>query len=524
MIKKFSQSQNSLKKFFKKKIDFYSDKNNKVNNLLFIDRERLDTIFPFSILSLALSNKYNLNTIILSDQPEQSLTLKVFKKLGYKKFISGFSFKKIFTSPIIFVCVLFYFIYSVLNTYIHGFNWLINKFNINKIYFGDLIYDSNIRYRHRFLKPRIDLYFLKLLFSSIFRFFIIKKALTKLKIKKILIGTETGSRNHGIALRISSKMNIKNYGYFIFSKNIISTISYKKDYYLNGIVSLSKKEFLKISNNISQSKINTFYDNRKKLKTNNLYTSSDYKTANMKDYKGMNFLNQISKMKKKKILFACHTFSDAPHHSGKFVFNDYFEQFKDTLKFAYDKGDENVWIFRSHPTTKMYDEEKIFFEEISNYKKKNIFLCPKNVPIQKLLDLCDTVITGRGTIGLESAALGKKVITAGSAPYSNLDIVFQANSKEEYFYYLKNLKKIKKKIPLSKIKKISKKLIYIFENLLNYKTIKIEELSKDKSFFRYINKVYSKKSNLNSIFADFTAMLSNNILKSKIYNKLLKMI
>ena len=87
MTKKFSKKQSSLRKFLKKKIDFYTNKKNRDNNLLFIDRERLDTIFPFSILSLAISNKYNLNTIILSDQLEQSTILKVFKKLGYKKFL-----------------------------------------------------------------------------------------------------------------------------------------------------------------------------------------------------------------------------------------------------------------------------------------------------------------------------------------------------------------------------------------------------------------------------------------------------
>ena len=39
----------------------------------------------------------------------------------------------------------------------------------------------------------------------------IGKSLDSGLFKKIVIGTETGSRNHGIALRISSHLNIKNY-------------------------------------------------------------------------------------------------------------------------------------------------------------------------------------------------------------------------------------------------------------------------------------------------------------------------
>ena len=524
MIKKFSKRQSSLRKFLKKKIDFYTNKKNRDNNLLFVDRERLDTIFPFSILSLAISNKYNLNTIILSDQLEQSTILKVFKKLGYKKFLSGFSFKKIFTSPFIFICVLFYFFYSALNTYVHGFSWLINKFNINKIYIGDLIYDSNIRYEFRFLKPRIDLYFLKLLFSGIFSFFIIKNAITKLKIKKILIGTETGSRNHGMALRISLKMNIKNYAFFRLDKNSISIISHQKDYPLSGIGSLSKKEFLKISKKISLNKVETFYNNRKKFNTTNFYTQRDYNIANKKNNKGINFLNKLSKKKEKKILFACHTFSDAPHQSGKFIFNDYFEQFKDTLNYAYNKGDDYLWIFKSHPGSKLYNEQEVFINEFSKYKKKNILICPKNVPVQNLLEICDTVITGRGTIGMECAALGKKVIIAGSAPYSYLDIAFQANTKKEYFNYLENLKKLKKRKSIEEIKKISKQLIYIYENSLKTEMIKTDELANDKNLFNYLRKLYTNQYNQDSMFSNFNVILSKNILKSRIYNKLLKMI
>ena len=63
--------------------------------MLLIDRERIDIVFHQSILSLALSNKFNLNTTILTDKSPNSLVVSIYKKLGFDDFISGFSKKKI---------------------------------------------------------------------------------------------------------------------------------------------------------------------------------------------------------------------------------------------------------------------------------------------------------------------------------------------------------------------------------------------------------------------------------------------
>ena len=54
------------------------------------------------------------------------------------------------------------------------------------------------------------------------------------------------------------------------------------------------------------------------------------------------------------------------------------------------------------------EKKKIFSDLIKKFKKENILLCPDKIPTQKLLNICDVVITGRGTIGIEFACLGKK--------------------------------------------------------------------------------------------------------------------
>ena len=121
MSNKFLSKNHFLKKIFKEKFKFYTHRNKLENNLLFVDRERIDTIFDFSILSLAISNKYKLNTVILSDQNKNSLIEKTYRKLGYNKFINGFSINKIFTEPIILLKSILYFFYSF---FFHLFFWL----------------------------------------------------------------------------------------------------------------------------------------------------------------------------------------------------------------------------------------------------------------------------------------------------------------------------------------------------------------------------------------------------------------
>ena len=125
------------------------------------------------------------------------------------------------------------------------------------------------------------------------------------------------------------------------SKNGVSIICYNKNYYKNGIDCISLKKFNHISSKISQKKVNNFYKNRIKFNTTNWYTNHDYVISNQNSIKGYEFLKHLQKEKKKKFLFASHAFADAPHAPGKFIFNDYYEQFTETLKFAY-KSNENV--------------------------------------------------------------------------------------------------------------------------------------------------------------------------------------
>ena len=108
------------------------------------------------------------------------------------------------------------------------------------------------------------------------------------------------------------------------------------------------------------------YNSRKNFKTENWYSRNDFIKANASNSEGLKFIQQLSKYNKKKILYASHAFGDAPHAHGSFIFNDYFEQFKETLLHA-QKDDRNIWIFRAHQNSRLLNEKKIFKKYV-NYK------------------------------------------------------------------------------------------------------------------------------------------------------------
>ena len=80
----------------------------------------------------------------------------------------------------------------------------------------------------------------------------------------------------------------------------------------------------------------------------------------------------------------------------------------------------------------------------------------------------DNVTSCSGTAALETAAFfGKKPILAGQSYFSDLGFTLDCKSKERYFFYLENLKKIKR---LTKSQQLNaNKTIYIHECQNNWK-------------------------------------------------------
>ena len=59
-------------------------------------------------------------------------------------------------------------------------------------------------------------------------------------------------------------------------------------------------------------------------------------------------------------------------------------------------------------------------------------MTPKKINTNDLLKMSDIVLTGRGTVGIEAACLGKKPILAGRSFYSSLGFTFNPKNLNEY--------------------------------------------------------------------------------------------
>ena len=109
----------------------------------------------------------------------------------------------------------------------------------------------------------------------------------------------------------------------------------------------------------------------------------------------------------------------------------------------------------------MYGEKGVVEKLVKSINYKNIILCPKNTSTVDIINQCDVVITGRGTIALEAACCGKYTINAGPSIYSGFNFSLDPKNKYEYFRSIKNIKNHK---TLNKNKiNLAKSILYYLE-------------------------------------------------------------
>ena len=193
-----------------------------------------------------------------------------------------------------------------------------------------------------------------------------------------------------------------------------------------------------------------------------------------------------------------------------------------TLDFVAKNDHQNLWIIRAHPSSKNNNERII----LKNYIKqkfhhvKNVIFCPQNIPINELYDICDVVVTGKGTIGLEFLSEGKNCILAGEAPYSKV-LGFKNNiTRKKYFNEIKNIRNLKK--ISNKKKLLAKKILLFYEkgyhvnNSIDLRKINNIRLSE------YITN--KNKINIKKFFEINHKLLKQDIKNTKFFKDLLKLI
>ena len=228
-------------------------------------------------------------------------------------------------------------------------------------------------------------------------------------------------------------------------------------------------------------------------------------------YKISEFANKLNKIKKSRQIniFAVHCFSDSPHFCADIVFQDYYDQFLQTINFIRKNNKNTFWIIKPHPARSQYHEDGLIENVIKRYKSEldNLVICPEKINNSTLFNLSDNLINCVSTISLEFACHGKKSIIAGDAPYYQKGLFFKPKTRESYFNLINNLHKLKTNLNKQEIL-LSKRILYLIEleannNLDKSKILPdifLSNLSED-TYVKCLNQNFKKELNF-SILED----------------------
>ena len=137
------------------------------------------------------------------------------------------------------------------------------------------------------------------------------------------------------------------------------------------------------------------------------------------------------------VILMLHAFNDSVHVYRWFLFNDFLEWAIETIKHCISNS-ENIYI-KPHPNTDEISLSAIqylksTFEDHPNVRwlspeLKNSFIFNAKPKL---------IITGYGSVAIESAFCGVPVLVAGDYPGENLNIAMSPKNKYDYFKYLAN--------------------------------------------------------------------------------------
>lgn len=153
--------------------------------------------------------------------------------------------------------------------------------------------------------------------------------------------------------------------------------------------------------------------------------------------------------KKKTAVVFPHIFWDATFFWGTDLFRNYEDWFKEALRAAC-RNDRLNWVVKVHPgnTVKAVRDgyrgessEAAAIRAAVGSLPPHVKLLPEesDVSTYSVLQFLDYCLTVRGTVGIEAAALGKRVITAGTGRYDRLGFTIDPETPGEYLDLLSRL-------------------------------------------------------------------------------------
>ena len=497
-------------------LDIRIVKKNTNNNLLLVDRGSIDPVIRSSLIAQIFNETQNLNIIVLSIYKKTSWRHEVYKSFGIGSFILSPRLKNFILHPYLFLKSSFIFLIKYSQFCTKDFRWLIENLKVSNIHIGDLIYDSYLRYNLKFLKPKkFDFRLIYLFILAVYKTIFIENILEKNKVNQVIVSTATYINDSSITLRLATKKNIPSLFVFwfllIFHNNYERSLLSRRKIFKRDIDNLQlpnnwidefeKYATSRYSGRIEYQDFLNAYKNKVNLTKKDLFNQMGI---------GIEEYSHI-------VLIAPHAFSDASHESFDMIFDNYYEHFVETLEHVKKNKNLNdtLWIVNPHPSSHVFKEEGIAKSFVDSLNCKNIILFPKHINVFSALRSADTIITCRGTIGLEfPACFGKKSIIAGEAPYSGFGFIEEPKNKEEYFKCLDNIKSIS--LMTDEEKQLAKKVFYFYECLqLNSCETTIlptnRFLSPDAFVNTILEKLNSKKFKEDEYYCNARKSILNNI-------------
>lgn len=151
---------------------------------------------------------------------------------------------------------------------------------------------------------------------------------------------------------------------------------------------------------------------------------------------------------KKVVLIAMHDFYDSPHVYGDHFYEDFYEWLVRLGELSQET--DYRWLIKTHPFVRGNGREIL---ETFVSENRNFELLPIEISHNEIIkNGIDLVLTVYGTIAMEYAALGIKVLNASiSNPHAAFNFSITPNSRVEYEQVLKNLPKLNFEIDTSHI-------------------------------------------------------------------------
>lgn len=156
---------------------------------------------------------------------------------------------------------------------------------------------------------------------------------------------------------------------------------------------------------------------------------------------------------RKVVVIYSHILYDALLFFGTDLFDDYAQWLVETVRSACQNNGVE-WLVKVHPSNLWrgeldallkgrYEEERLLGKEFGQLPSHVRVISPETkINPYTWFQLADYGITVRGTAGLEMAALGKSVITAGTGRYEGNGFTIDPRDKEEYRAVLRNIQNL----------------------------------------------------------------------------------